>query len=605
MNYTQITAQRNHSKAKHRQPPPSRIHQRRPQPLILRVQVIAPSRLALRSFLHFTFRRLDRLRLQGVRRFSAGPLPGQNAIPVDVKRRRLVNLLQVLRLRHPQRLPVLLVGLERRRVEPREPTALPVVENHPRGRVGVRDPAGEELAVLFRQLPQELVHAAPLRNAVLCGDVPLLQQLQDGVDDVVLARVPHALDADDALEHALDVAVALLVVDDARAVDEVNAPREHDVLPDLRLARDRRDLADRLPPERVDQRALPGVGVPDDPDADRVPDDALGADLRLVDDVVQARELPQEVDEVALAEGVRRRAVHRDRRAVPRQDLQPARRRPRRDEVRLVEDEDEVLVALLPLDVVLEEPGARAHRVARVEDVEEHVGRVDDLVELRPDAAALPLAEELAVRRVRVDGALPRGGVLDLREPLEPRRGPGLEVRDVLGGERRPLALRLPAEGVREVHLALDGVAARRGLEDAVRQLAVLEDDRVGVLRLLGHHLAQGLERLGADHARVAEPLALRGDPGDLAALAVLAGQDGAARERAGLRVAADALVALLEDADGARRAQVRLVLDGPPVHVRRGPEARLAVFVEFDHLCVYLRDAKETVESVSEYTDG
>jgi hypothetical protein len=74
-------------------------------------------------------------------------------------------------------------------------------------------------------------------HQVLRLDVP--QHLVD-----VHRRVLEALDAHDALEHRGHLAVAGLAVDDAGAVDEVDALHERDVLPHLGLAGHGRDGAD-------------------------------------------------------------------------------------------------------------------------------------------------------------------------------------------------------------------------------------------------------------------------------------------------------------------------------------------------------------------------
>ena len=93
------------------------------------------------------------------------------------------------------------------------------------------------------------------------------------------------LDAHDALEHGGRLRVACGGRDDPRAVDEVDALRERDVLPDLRLAWDRRDVADLARLEGINDGRLADV---------RVADEADGY-LLLVG--VQLGELAEELDE--------------------------------------------------------------------------------------------------------------------------------------------------------------------------------------------------------------------------------------------------------------------------------------------------------------------
>ena len=104
-----------------------------------------------------------------------------------------------------------------------------------------------------------------------------------------------------ALQHRARVRVPCRRGHDARAVDEVDAARERDVLPHLRLAGDGRDRAHLARLERVDHRALADVRVADEADGD----------LLLVG--VQLGELAEELDERAFAEGVVGRGVEGER----------------------------------------------------------------------------------------------------------------------------------------------------------------------------------------------------------------------------------------------------------------------------------------------------
>jgi hypothetical protein len=165
---------------------------------------------------------------------------------------------------------------------------------------------------------------------------------------------------------------------------------------------------------------------------------------------------------------------------------------PSRDEIDLVENENDALVRLLLLEEIEDGPAHRAHWVACVEDVDDDVRRVEDLVELSPDPARLALGvDALAslVARVVVAGrskqlvdgdcetdayrsalgaALRPSGwvkftlgslllaVVERNLVLERRGGKLLERADLEVG---PLALGLRAKGVGE-RLGLDNVRA-------------------------------------------------------------------------------------------------------------------------------------------------
>ena len=183
----------------------------------------------------------------------------------------------------------------------------------------------------------------------------------------MLRRVGQVLDSDDALQDFLGFRVTGRRGYDPGAVDEIDPAHEGDVLPDFGLSRDRRGLADGLLLERVDDRRLADVGVADK--ADR--------DLLLVRE--QGRELPEELDQAPLAERVVDRRVERDRRVRLGQDLDPAGGDPPGHEVDFVEHVDDFFAALLLGEVRLDRVTPGSERVASVEDVQDHVGRVDDL----------------------------------------------------------------------------------------------------------------------------------------------------------------------------------------------------------------------------------
>ena len=201
----------------------------------------------------------------------------------------------------------------------------------------------------------------------------MIDLVKDGSN--VLRRVRDLLGANDGLQNLLRVAL-VLVVYDTRAIDEVDALGQRDVLPDLRLTRDRRHTAAGFLHKRVDDGRLAYVWVADQADADVL--------LVAVEDV----ELLEELDETALAERVLHTGVKGEGRCRLLEDLDPLLSHRGRDQVTFVEDEYKMLVRALVLQVVLDELGSSAVRVAGVEHVEENVRAVNDLVELFPDTLA-------------------------------------------------------------------------------------------------------------------------------------------------------------------------------------------------------------------------
>ena len=71
--------------------------------------------------------------------------------------------------------------------------------------------------------------------------------------------------------------------------------------------------------------------------------------------------------------------MKRQGRRLPRQQLEPRGGHARRHEVALIEHEDQVLVVRLLLDEGLGVRRARAERIARVEHLDDNVGRIDHL----------------------------------------------------------------------------------------------------------------------------------------------------------------------------------------------------------------------------------
>ena len=225
--------------------------------------------------------------------------------------------------------------------------------------------------------------------------------------------------------------------------------------------------------------------------------------------------------------------------------MQPPLRDPRRDEVHLIQQQDHVLVALhrvLP-EVVLQVRAPSAHRIPRVQNLDDHVARIHDFVQLAPDALGLALLEQAPARGVR-DAVGDANEVLvvhDARlDALAVRLGGGgggeRHGREGIGRELGALLPPTGAEGLREGALAEEvhapSAASLRVGEEAQRELLLLDDDGVPVLGLGRHVLAELLELLLADDARVPEPPAV--------------GDDARARELLALEVLLDELALLV-----------------------------------------------------------
>lgn len=187
----------------------------------------------------------------------------------------------------------------------------------------------------------------------------------------------------------------------------------------------------------------------------RVSDDTDG-DLLLVR--VEYTELSEELDECALSERVGDGCVKGEGRVLRGEDAHPSSRHPRRHEVALVEHDHHVLVTTIRLlELSLDALASRSLRVARVQNLDQNIARVDHLVELTPDALTLALLEQaLATRILELDLAreCERHQLrVDLHLVLVLRLRDVRQERVEVGGVRqlRLLALGLRAERVREV----------------------------------------------------------------------------------------------------------------------------------------------------------
>jgi hypothetical protein len=104
---------------------------------------------------------------------------------------------------------------------------------------------------------------------------------------------------------------------------------------------------------------------------------------------VEDIELSEEVDEGALAEGVGDAGAVGDAGEGLAEALHPLGDHPQRHQVRLVDQQHDVLVREVLPHVLLQRQRPRTHRVTRVQHLHQDVGRVHHLVQLVPDALAL------------------------------------------------------------------------------------------------------------------------------------------------------------------------------------------------------------------------
>ena len=107
-----------------------------------------------------------------------------------------------------------------------------------------------QLSHLRRQLAQEVLRIGPILDSVRPRQIFRSNSLEEGGD--VIGGVGEMLDSYDSLEDLLRLGLSSGRRNDSGTVDEVDSTHERDVLPHLRLSRDRRSLADGLLLERVD-----------------------------------------------------------------------------------------------------------------------------------------------------------------------------------------------------------------------------------------------------------------------------------------------------------------------------------------------------------------
>lgn len=137
---------------------------------------------------------------------------------------------------------------------------------------------------------QELDVVLVALNLICALNVLWLGLCEDSWD--ILFWVLDVLDTDDTLEENVLWSIGGGWWDDTRAIDEVDALHEGDVLPDLGLSWNWSDCAYLLVAESVDNGGFAGVWVSDETDGDLL---AVG---------VEGGELAEELDQGALSEGV-------------------------------------------------------------------------------------------------------------------------------------------------------------------------------------------------------------------------------------------------------------------------------------------------------------
>lgn len=205
-----------------------------------------------------------------------------------------------------------------------------------------------------------------------------------------------------------------------------------------------------------------------------------------------------------------------------------------------------MLVRLVIANVLFDAAAAGAERVTGIEDVDDDIGRVDDLVELTPDTARLTLAvdwlgtaardgdlvELVGIDGEAVGGALSAGADLVIRGNEADAGSLGLECCLLLVGsttgllaalgelcerahaaiETRALSLGARSESVRVGLKSGErgGLALTRVLNEGHGQLVPAEQDRVRVVDAGAERGAEVVERILGDDACVAEPSLVR-----------------------------------------------------------------------------------------------
>uniref|UniRef100_A0A182FLJ1 Uncharacterized protein n=1 Tax=Anopheles albimanus TaxID=7167 RepID=A0A182FLJ1_ANOAL len=225
----------------------------------------------------------------------------------------------------------------------------------------------------------------PLRHAVRFHDVLVANALQHLF--YIVLRIIDQLNTHNRFQHFLGIGFRRRI-HNSRAIDQKDALHERNVLPDLRFACDRCHLAHLLATQRIDNGRFADVRVSDETDAN----------LLLVH--VQLANLAQKIDERTLTERMRERSVKCNRWVLLAQYRHPTLRHPDRHKIHLVEDEEQVFVWFLLPQKRLDILRTSAHRIACIQHLQQHVGRVYHLVQLVPNSLALASGEDVLSYRI-------------------------------------------------------------------------------------------------------------------------------------------------------------------------------------------------------------
>eukprot|EP00754_Rhynchopus_humris_P035354 Rhum_TRINITY_DN16876_c0_g1::Rhum_TRINITY_DN16876_c0_g1_i1::g.164685::m.164685 len=290
----------------------------------------------------------------------------------------------------------------------RNVSVVPVLQHDFARALDVRLAATEQLSLLLRKRSDDFVEL-PVR----LGDVVQLAQ------PVRTAAVVDDLARPDDVRKMLNLGGAAqrrlrggrVADDNTRAVDHLDVPLQGDL---LRRGRDTGRVAGAhhaLPLQRVDHRRLSDVGEPDDADGDATASAALGL-LELLARLEQLVHAPVRrvlaVLRVARLVGGRKPALRcaegNDGEPLDAEVLHPLLDVLLRHQVHLVQHEHELLPPLeLRVDRALDVGQAAPERVTGVQHLQEHVGNLDDLLELLPEpllrVLLRPVELEVEVRR--------------------------------------------------------------------------------------------------------------------------------------------------------------------------------------------------------------
>lgn len=200
------------------------------------------------------------------------------------------------------------------------------------------------------------------------------------------------------------------------------------------------------------------------------------------------------------------------------------------NQITLVENKDQMLVRSLVAQVLLDTAASGTDGITSIEDVDDNVGRVNDLVQFVPDTLALALvkdgfnshgkatiflgvaglaAEQLGLFKtllIRVHALFQAAGKVVHVGHVELDALPlGLGTKHAGKGRRLQRHLGL---------VLLQAVGVLAVADERHGQLVGLEQDLVGILGLFRHGVAKGREGILGHDTRVGKPLAVRLDDG-------------------------------------------------------------------------------------------